>query len=348
MKIAKPILRWMSSFKPVSISYQNLLESSNIINLIEEAYGEDGLGILEIEEIPDYHSKRVNLLKFSRDLALLPQEEKQKITLPHTRAVGWSHGIESFKGEPELNKASFYANPLQDEGFLGTSLYNDNIWPDNLPQFKPIFKDFGTLIVKIATDLVKHIDLYISKKCPDYKKGTLEEVLKTHNSHIARLIHYFPQENSDKHWCDWHSDFSIVTGLTCALYLDEQSGQIIEDNEINDERTGLFIKNRRGEVMKANLTGKNLYFQVGEISQILSGGWLKPTPHCVMTTGLHYGISRNTLAVFCEPRPEFLMEVPAEHSKLFEKYEGVPALSERWKPGMTYGEFKDSSFRYYS
>jgi isopenicillin N synthase-like dioxygenase len=52
-----------------------------------------------------------------------------------------------------------------------------------------------------------------------------------------------------------------------------------------------------------------LAFQLGESSQILSGGILEATPHCVRGGSL-VNVSRNTMAVFMGPEHQELMKVP--------------------------------------
>lgn len=55
-----------------------------------------------------------------------------------------------------------------------------------------------------------------------------------------------------------------------------------------------------------------LAFQLGESTQIHSGGHLEATPHCVVRSEELAGkkISRNTFALFLEPDPLEVMQVP--------------------------------------
>ena len=55
-----------------------------------------------------------------------------------------------------------------------------------------------------------------------------------------------------------------------------------------------------------------LAFQLGESTQILSGGNLEATPHCVVRSDelAGKGIGRNTFALFMEPDPLEIMKVP--------------------------------------
>ena len=51
-------------------------------------------------------------------------------------------------------------------------------------------------------------------------------------------------------------------------------------------------------------------YQIGETSQILSGGKLQATPHVVVTNPDTSGVSRNTMAVFMGPETTQKMNVP--------------------------------------
>lgn len=343
-------IRRFSTFTPVQLDYQDLVLDKDLTSKIEEAYGLDGLGTLTVENIPEYHQKRLRILQLSRRLALLPESDRKKLELPEADyAVGWQHGNESFNGVLELSRASFYANPQIEEALTDKGAYHANLWPENLPEFRDAFKDMGTEIIRVGSLVARQMDKYIKKHCPDYKSGSLEHILKFHKSQIGRLLHYFPQDKPKPDpWCSWHCDFTIITGLTCPLYLIQSTGEILRDAELEDSNCGLFIMNRHGKTLKAEIEGRSLCFQVGEVAQILSGGRLKPTPHAVLSSSLLPGISRNTMAVFCDPNPDYLIEVPEDHKRLYEKYAGISDVTDRWVKGMTFGEFKTESFRYYA
>ena len=53
--------------------------------------------------------------------------------------------------------------------------------------------------------------------------------------------------------------------------------------------------------MKVNIPADAVAYQIGETSQILSGGKLQATPHVVVTNPNTSGVSRNTMAVFMGP-----------------------------------------------
>ncbi len=76
-------------------------------------------------------------------------------------------------------------------------------------------------------------------------------------------------------WCGWHNDHGSLTGLLPAMYLDG-NGNIVN---CPDEKAGLYIKARSGELVHAKIPENAIAFQVGETAQIHTGGWLQATPH---------------------------------------------------------------------
>jgi len=78
------------------------------------------------------------------------------------------------------------------------------------------------------------------------------------------LLHYFasfekqgetPAGLQDS-WCGWHNDHSALTALTSAMYIDK-NGKIVD---FADEETGLFVKKRNADIMKAPLPKDALGF----------------------------------------------------------------------------------------
>jgi len=99
-------------------------------------------------------------------------------------------------------------------------------------------------------------------------------------------------------WCGWHLDHGSLTGLTCAMYM--------KDNvkvQNPDPQSGLYISDRSGCVVKAVFAEGDIAYQMGEATEILTGGILQATLHCVQAAcGENaIGVERNTFAVFMQP-----------------------------------------------
>ena len=63
---------------------------------------------------------------------------------------------------------------------------------------------------------------------------------------------------------------------------------------------------------RISIPSNMLAFQLGEVTQIISGGYLEATPHCVVRNSELAGrkISRDTFALFMEPNGLEKLGVP--------------------------------------
>lgn len=334
---------------PVCINYNEMVEMKDLTKQIQEGFGPQGLGIITIQGIPGYAEKREKLLPLARRLALLPEQTKAELESPQSNyTLGWSHGREQIEGQPDLSKASFYANPITDEPENLDGSNHKNIWPSKiLPQLEHAYKDLGAEIIRVGALLAKHLDLYLASSLKSYPETLIHDIIANSKSHLGRLLHYYPyMSSSKKPWYGWHNDHGLLTGLTCSQYLRESSGEILSVSEISDMRTGLFLRSNSGDIYKAGITPDQLCFQIGETAQILSGGVLQAIPHAVLSSGNKPDVCRNSFALFMQPGASFRMESYGDSSKLMRKQEGIPFLSERWTAGITYGEFHKKTASY--
>ena len=218
---------------------------------------------------------------------------------------------------PDKAKGSYYANPqydrpVDDEALIAqhAPFIHPNIWPtEDCPDMEPAFKALGQLIVSVGELVARQCDIYVKKHCPTYN-NSLEQTVNTSRCCKARLLHYFPlsedearhlQEANQSHdpfssWCGWHNDHGSLTGLASAMYLDAdrnevknpdpESGLVISILAVRADifLLGLYIRNRRSELVKVTIPQNHIAFQIGETAQIHSGGLLQVqlAVHCVM------------------------------------------------------------------
>jgi|EP01046_Picozoa_sp_COSAG06_P069734 isopenicillin N synthase-like dioxygenase len=126
-----------------------------------------------------------------------------------------------------------------------------------------------------------------------------------------------------------------------------------------DPTSGLYVMSRgAGERVRVILPPgtANLAFQVGETSQIHTGGVLQATPHAVRgprpSIAAARGVSRETMAVFMEPEHSGEMQLPT--GKTVEDVQSgiairhlprsVSSLASRWKVGQNFGDFSEATF----
>lgn len=102
---------------------------------------------------------------------------------------------------------------------------------------------------------------------------------------------------------------SIRAGLTSAMYLpaclpEGISTLALAELELPcpDAATGLHVRTRNGHVVRISVPKGQLLFQAGQCLQVLSGGRFRATEHCVRGPEAPLAVSRNTFAVFCQPK----------------------------------------------
>lgn len=340
--------RHMSSV--VRLNYQDLVDKKDLRAEIAAAYGDEGLGLLTVTGIPGFQEARKSLLLKAQPLAQLPEEEKAAMEHPEsTYNFGWSHGKEKFEGVPDLLKGSFYANPTMNVPTTDPELIkahpancHANIWPREaaMPGFEASFMGLGGLIVDVGLLVAAQCDQYVHFKCgTGYDSDRIRNIIASSRAHKARLLHYFPAEpNADAaDWCGWHSDHGSLTGLTSALYTKD-----CEEVGNPDPDCGLYVRDRSGAITKVAIPAGDVAFQLGETSQIHSGGLLKATPHYVKSPNpeLMHGIARNTFAVFMQPEWSEPLDVPPSAKR---DYIDVKA----WSPGMDFSAFMKAKLEEY-
>lgn len=342
----------------VRLRYHQLIDpNAELRNEIRRAYDEHGLGVLAVRDVPELVAKRERLLPLAAQIARQPEHQRKKWEDPKSHYnFGWSHGKEKLQdGRPDRMKGSYYNNPIYNVPTEDPELWEaypssarPNLWPtDAVPELEEAFMDLGQLIVRVGTLVAKHCDRYVEGAIGDHVSlpHRMEDVIRRSRCPKARLLHYFPpqedtstSETDGENWCGWHTDHGTLTGLVSAMYLrgDEKVAS-------PDPSCGLHVRNRRGEVVQVSIGEDEIAYQMGEASQILSGGFLHATPHCVRAPSLSRagGVSRNTFAVFMQPQWDTSMDPPAG-------YEGIAARNvPAWSLGQTFGQFTERTFQQY-
>jgi isopenicillin N synthase-like dioxygenase len=358
----------------IVLDYEDLVNGVDLTDKIAEAYGKDGIGLLTVQGVPGLKQARSRLLPLAQKFAVLPEETQSKYEdVKSSYSFGWSMGKEKLEGgKPDLSKGSFYANPQYDKpvddvalverypAFLGT-----NIWPseEDCPDFEDAFKSLGQLIVDVGLLVSQQVDAYVRKVAESYEEGKLHRIVKTSLCCKARLLHYFTQDGGDggskeevkegdfSSWCGWHNDHGSLTGLTSAMYLDKDGNEAPN----RDSSAGLYIKGRKGQLVKAAFPADRLAFQIGETAQIHSGGILQATPHAVRGSS-DPSVTRETFAVFMEPNWDEIMSMPdgmdieSAQGKDAESHlpNGVPVLRSRWSGNkQDFGSFTEETIKAY-
>jgi len=272
----------MTESELVIVSYEDLTSGKDLSKSIEDAYSQ-GWGVIGISDVPGFENARNNLLSCAHKLAHLPSDALTKLEDPKSLYnAGWSHGKEKLGDKPDLAKGSFYFNPLSDlpgteEGRKKYPLsYPINIWPkDEIPSLEPAAKKLGIIMHECCIGVAGHIDRYVASKLPGYDADLMESAMKKTDKAKGRLLYYFPMEpksgEKQEAWIGWHNDSGFLTALAGDMYVDDETGEVCE---CPDEEAGLYVINRLGKEVKVNIPKNCMAIQLGECTQIVTGGKL--------------------------------------------------------------------------
>jgi isopenicillin N synthase-like dioxygenase len=89
-----------------------------------------------------------------------------------------------------------------------------------------------------------------------------------------------------------------LAGLTVGMFHDETTGKEVP---CPDTQAGLHVRTSDG-VVRVVAEPDHLLFQAGEVLQIVSGGMLRATSHCVVPPKVLPELSRSVFVVFCQPK----------------------------------------------
>ena len=125
------------------------------------------------------------------------------------------------------------------------------------------------------------------------------------------------------------------------MYLDAEGKEV----QLKSKSGGLYCKNRFSEVERISIPTNMMAFQLGESTQIQTGGLVEATPHSVVKSNEIAGknISRNTFVVFIEPHKLQEMRTPEGISpeKVHVNHYGVRPIKDRWDNGILFKEFEN-------
>ncbi|ORY54851.1 uncharacterized protein BCR38DRAFT_415185 [Pseudomassariella vexata] len=335
----------MATAEPVVVSLHDLKSGEISFETLQEAFGPESLGILVVKDVPpEFAGLRHKLLSYASYMGNLDKADFDKFTNEAAKyLVGWSLGKEQLKnGGADDLKGSFYANcafyvepgreaPTPTAQFTMHDFPEylaPNSWPPNevLPGFRPTMEQLCSLIIDTAVLVARACDKFAEREIPEYPQAYLEKVVKSSSTTKARLLHYYPMTDEvmargddEDNWCSVHKDHGCLTGLTSAMFVDEDKtdpkvptldgkapnslSTLEEMPKSPDPQAGLWIKSRKGEPVQVKIPRDCIAFQTGEALERITRGKFKAVEHSVRGA-YSKGVARNTLAVFTQPNLE--------------------------------------------
>lgn len=333
------------------------------------------LGIIAVRNVPGFLAAKRAFLLQAHTLAHLDETylDEHLTDEKSFYNAGWSRGKEKLGDKPDFAKASYYFNPLTDtpgtvdERSKYPASYPVNKWPNegetNLDQFKHNATELGRIMHQAVVMLSRHIDSLASQKVEGYQKDLLYGAMKETQKTKSRLLYYYPLDGTGNgsfdNWIGWHNDSGFLTSLSGDMYVDDATGQPLDPLKVDPE-AGLYVTDRSGKSIHVSIPEDCMAIQIGEVVQILTGGVVSATPHCVrgprpnFNDSNHVKVARISCPCFIDSKPTFPLVAPKGSGKEQILNAGVgkdkvPALEERWiEDGMTFGDFLQKTFeRYY-
>lgn len=194
--------------------------------------------------------------------------------------------------------------------------YPDNVWPEELDEFKSISLDVYQRLEKTGVHMLRAIALYLG-----LPENYFDAKVRNGNS-ILRPIHYFPIEDPDSVPADAvraaeHGDINLITLLMGA------------------SADGLQVLRRDGKWIPITALPDQLVVNVGDMLERHTNKKLKSTIHRVVNPPREkMNTPRYSIPFFMHPRSEMDLTclkscIDADHPKLFEDITAGAFLDQR-------------------
>ena len=162
-----------------------------------------------------------------------------------------------------------------------------NLWPSELPGFKPAFQELYAAFDRTGLAILKAIARYL-----DLSEDYFEDAVRDGNS-VLRALHYPPQsEPTGEHIrAGAHEDINAITLLLGA------------------EEAGLELLTRDGRWIPVSPKAGELVINIGDMLQRLTNGMMRSTSHRVVNPAPDRAShARYSLPFFLHFRSDFLIE----------------------------------------
>lgn len=286
---------------------------AKFINDLGTAYQNIGFVAIRNHYLPNELSSR--LYEVIQKFFALPEAVKQKYEKPGLAGQrGYiSKGKEHAKGRNTGDlKEFFHVGQVVSDHDPIKAEYPENIWPDEIPEFKEIALDVYQRLEKTGVEMLRAIALHLHLP-EDYFDARVR-----HGNSILRPIHYYPISDpasvpDDAVRAAEHGDINLITLLMGA------------------SADGLQVLRRDGKWIAITALPDQLVVNVGDMLERLTNQKLKSTIHRVVNPPRHLmNTPRYSIPFFMHPRSETSLAalpncVDADHPRIW--------------PDITAGEF---------
>jgi isopenicillin N synthase-like dioxygenase len=220
----------------------------------------------------------------------LPEEVKRQYHRPgQGGARGYTpFGIEQAKGATIRDLKEFWhVGRDLSAGHPYAQYMAPNVWPEELPDFRPTFQDLYLAFEWAGRRILSAIALYLQQP-----EDFFEDSVRDGNS-VMRLLHY-PPVSGDQQGAiraAAHEDINTITLLLGA------------------EEAGLQLHARDGRWLPVSPPPGALAVNIGDMLQRLTAGRMRSTTHRVVNpVGEAAGRARYSMPYFLHFRPDFLID----------------------------------------
>lgn len=196
-------------------------------------------------------------------------------------------GTEHAKDSPAPDLKEFWhvGRPLDIEHPLSTT-YPANIWPQEIPEFEPVFTEFYNKLDEVGRIMLEALTGPLGVE-PDY----FAKLTQDGNS-ILRLLHYPPiAEGTDPNCvrAAAHEDINLITILVSA------------------STSGLELLDRQGRWLAIETDRNNLIVDAGDMLARITNDVIPSTTHRVVNPQDGQNVSRYSMPYFMHPHPEAML-----------------------------------------
>ncbi|MEE4201684.1 isopenicillin N synthase family dioxygenase [Erythrobacter sp.] len=270
-----------------SVSLSQPLEQ--IADELGRSFAEYGFAVVRDHGIPQDLIERAE--ETSREFFALPDAAKREYRI---EGGGGARGYTPF-GTEKAKDASVF--DLKEFWHVGRELppghplaefMAPNIWPEELPGFRPVFSELYAAFEQTGLRVLEAIALHLG-----LERDFFEDTVANGNS-VMRLLHYPPLGEGAPEGAiraAAHGDINTITLLLGA------------------EEAGLELLTRAGEWRAIDVPEGALVINVGDMLERLTAGVLRSTTHRVVNprgAGAHR--SRYSMPFFLHFRPDYLIE----------------------------------------
>lgn len=243
--------------------------------------------------------------ELTREFFALPDAAKRAYHIPGT---GGARGYTPF-GTERARDAQIH--DLKEFWHIGRSLspgdpleayMPPNLWPDELPRFRPVFEELYSAFEIAGGRILRAIALHLG-----LEEGWFDPTVKDGNS-VMRLLHYPPLPEGSPEGAiraAAHGDINTITLLLGA------------------EEAGLQLLSTKGEWLPIDPPPGALVVNIGDMLERLTNNRLVSTKHRVVNpVGEAARRARYSMPFFLHFRPDFMIEtlpgcIDADHPDLY-------------------------------